>query len=273
MKTRPYSIYFIYTWLFLFAFIPICSILVISFLSWDSLHLVSLPITFESYCNIISPLFAKILFRSTSIALFTTFLCLILAYPFTYIILKSKYQNIWLSLIIIPFWTNSLIRTYAMIAVLKLNGLLNSVLLSLHITDHPITFLYSNFAVIFGLVYNLFPFMVLPLFSNMGRFDFKLIEAAKDLGAHRLFVFFKVFLPNTMHGIIAGSLMVFLPSMTLFYISNILGGARSILLGNLIQNQFLISENWPDGAATSVILTLTLIILLFFYRPRKDIEN
>lgn len=113
--------------------------------------------------------------------------------------------------------------------------------------------------------------MVLPLFSNMERFDFKLIEAAKDLGANRFVIFFRVFLPNTLQGIIAGSLMIFLPAMTLFYIPNILGGARSVLLGNLIQNQFLVTENWPAGAATSVVLTLTLLMLLSFYRPKKEI--
>ncbi|MDP3704496.1 MAG: spermidine/putrescine ABC transporter permease PotB [Legionellaceae bacterium] len=273
MKNKPFAIYFIYTWLFLFAVIPIAMIVLVSFLSDNSVSLMSLPLTVHHYTQLLSPLFAGVLFRSLIIALFTTIACLVIAYPFTYIIIKSKYQSFWLSLIIIPFWTNSLIRTYSMIAMLKLNGVLNHVLLSLHLTNHPITFLYSNFAVMCGLIYNLFPFMVLPLFSNMERFDFRLIEAAKDLGANRLAIFFRVFLPNTTQGIIAGSLMIFLPAMTLFYIPYVLGGARSLLLGNLIQNQFLVTENWPAGAATSVLLTLTLIMLLLFYRPKKEIVN
>lgn len=273
MKIKPFSIYFIYSWLFLFAIIPIGMIFLVSFLTDNSLHLMSLPWTLQNYIPLMSPVFANVLFRSVTIAFFTTVACLIIAYPFTYIIIKSKYQSFWLSLIIIPFWTSSLIRTYSMIAILKLNGILNGLLLKLHLIDHPITFLYSNFAVMCGLIYNLFPFMVLPLFSNMERFDFKLIEAAKDLGANRFVIFFRVFLPNTIQGIIAGSLMIFLPAMTLFYIPYILGGARSLLLGNLIQNQFLVTENWPAGAATSVILTLTLIMLLLFYRPKKEITN
>lgn len=271
MKNRPFSMYFIYGWLFLFAFIPILLVIAVSFLSDNSVHLASLPWTVASYKNIFSLVFANILFRSIIVSSITTLICLALAYPFTYIIIKSKHQALLLSLIIIPFWTSSLVRTYSMIAILKLNGILNYILLKLHVINHPITFLYSNFAVICGLVYNLFPFMVLPLFSNMERFDFKLIEAAKDLGANRFVIFFRVFLPNTLQGIIAGSLMIFLPAMTLFYIPNILGGARSVLLGNLIQNQFLVTENWPAGAATSVVLTLTLLMLLSFYRPKKEI--
>ena len=115
--------------------------------------------------------------------------------------------------------------------------------------------------------------MVLPIFSNMERFDFCLLEAAQDLGASKLLMFFRVFLPNTISGIIAGSLMVFLPAMTLFYIPNVLGGARSILLGNLIQNQFLTAQNWPQGAATSMLITFVLILVLCFYRPKQGVMH
>lgn len=269
MKTRAFSIYFIYAWLVCFALIPIAMILIISFLSDDSIKLIGLPWTLKNYHDIFSLIFANVLFRSLAIAVITTALCLVLAYPFSFILVQSKYQAIFLALLVIPLWTSTLIRTYAMIAILKLNGLLNKLLLGLHFIEQPISFLYTNTAVVVGLVYNLFPFMVLPLFSNMERFDFTLIEAAKDLGARRLTIFFRVFLPHTLQGIMAGSMMTFLPAMTLFYISNILGGARSVLLGNLIQNQFLVTENWPAGATTSVVLTMTMLLLLLFYRPKK----
>ncbi len=269
MKTRALSIYFIYLWLICFALLPIAMILIISFLSDNSIKLVSLPWTLKNYHDIFSLIFANVLCRSLAIAIITTGLCLILAYPFSFILVQSKYQAILLALLVIPLWTSTLIRTYAMIAILKLNGLLNKLLIAMHLIEQPISFLYTNTAVVVGLVYNLFPFMVLPLFSNMERFDFTLIEAAKDLGARRLTIFFRVFLPHTLQGIIAGSMMTLLPAMTLFYISNILGGARSVLLGNLIQNQFLVTENWPAGASTSVILTLTMLLLLSFYRPKK----
>ena len=269
MKAKPLSIYFIYIWLLLFCVIPLLLVLFASFMSRDSSHVVTLPMTLANYAALFTPVFSKIFIRSFIIAWVTMMCCLLLAYPFSYLMVKSKHQSLLLLLIIIPFWTSSLVRTYALIAILKYKGVLNAVLLNLHLIHHPLSLLYSNFAVISGLVYNLFPFMVLPLFTNMERFDFRLIEAAKDLGASRWAIFFRVFLPNTITGIVSGCLLVFLPAMTLFYIPNVLGGARSILLGNMIQNQFLVLENWPQGSATSIVLTITLGILLLCYRKRR----
>ncbi|KTD31495.1 MULTISPECIES: ABC transporter permease [Legionella] len=269
MKVRSLSVYLTYLWLVIFSFIPLCLVLISSFLSRNSAHLVDLPFTLSNYSALLTPIFIKIFLRSLLMALFATACCLLLAYPFSFLLIKSKHKSILLLLIIIPFWTSSLIRTYSLIALLKSKGIINAVLLKLHLIDTPLSLLYSNFAVITGLVYNLFPFMVLPIFTNMERFDFRLIEAAKDLGAGKLNIFFRVFLPNTANGIIAGCLMVLLPAMTLFYIPNVLGGARSILLGNLIQDQFLILENWPQGSATSVLLTVLLLIVLFFFRRQS----
>lgn len=245
-------------------------IIIASFLSKDSAHVLTLPFTVNNFLGLISPEFANILTRSIIIAGMTTGFCLLLAYPFSYLLVKSKHQSILLLLIIIPFWTSSLVRTYSLLSILKFKGVINTFLLELHLIDQPLTLLYSNPAVIGGLVYTLFPFMVLPLFTNMERFDFRLFEAAKDLGANRWDLFFHVFLPNTTPGIASGCILVFLPAMTLFYIPTILGGARSILLGNLIQNQFLVLENWPQGAATSVILTLFFLLFLFGYRRRNQ---
>lgn len=269
MKVRSLSLYIIYFWLVVFSLIPLSLVLVASFLSKDSTELVTLPFTLSNYSYLLTPIFAKIFIRSLFIALFTTGCCLLLAYPFSYLLVKSKRQSLLLLLIIIPFWTSSLIRTYSLIAILKSKGIINAILLKLHLIDSPLSLLYTNFAVITGLVYNLFPFMVLPIFTNMERFDFRLIEAAKDLSASKWNVFFRVFLPNTTSGIISGCLLVLLPSMTLFYIPNVLGGARSILLGNLIQDQFLILDNWPQGAATSVLLTMLLLVLLVIYRRQS----
>ncbi len=272
MKTKPIALYFIYTWLLLFSLLPLALVLIASFLSKNSTHLVSLPFTLTNYSALLTPQFASVFLRSLTIAVLTTGFCLLLAYPFSYLLVKSKHQSILLLLIIIPFWTSSLVRTYALIAILKLNGILNAILLSLHLIEKPLSLMYSNFAVISGLVYTLFPFMVLPIFTNMERFDFRLIEAAKDLGASKGSIFFRVFLPNTATGIISGCSLVLLPAMTLFYIPNILGGARSILLGNTIQSQFLVLENWPQGSATSIMLTVVLIVGLYVLRrQRKDV--
>lgn len=270
MKVKSLSVYCMYAWLILFGCIPLSLVLLASFLSKDTEHLVGLPFTLNNYSALLNPAFLKIFLRSLAIASLTTFICLLVAYPFSYLLIKSKYQSSLLLLIIIPFWTSSLVRTYSLIAIFKAKGIINTLLLKWHLIDAPLTLLYSNGAVISGLIYNLFPFMVLPLFNNMERFDFRLIEAAKDLGANQWDIFFKVFLPNTATGILSGCLLVFLPAMTFFYIPNVLGGARSMLLGNLIQDQFLVFENWPQGASTSVVLTLLLLILLFIYRRPNE---
>lgn len=269
MKNKITPLHGVYIWLFLFAFLPLVLIVVASFLSKSTMHVLSLPFTLQNYEFLFSPLMGHILLRSLWMAALTTALCLILAYPFSYFMVKSKRQSLLMLLIIIPFWTSSLVRTYALIAIFKFNGVLNAILMKLHLIKTPIAFLYSNMAVLSGLIYTLFPFMVLPLFTNMERFDFRLLEAAKDLGANRFQIFFNVFLPNTRPGIISGILLVFLPAMTLFYIPNVLGGARSILMGNLIQNQFLVAENWPEGAATSVFLTVLLLLMLLLYKKAK----
>ena len=273
MKTKPITLYAIYTWIFLFGLIPLSLVFIASFFSRDATHLITFPLTLAHYKSLFSPILGHVMLRSLMMASITTIACLVLAYPFSYFMVRSKHQSMLLLFIIIPFWTSSLVRTYALVAILKFNGVLNTLLLKLHLITTPLPLLYSNFAVISGLIYTLFPFMVLPLFSNMERFDFKLLEAAEDLGANRVTVFFRVFLPNTTQGIVSGTLLVFLPAMTLFYIPNVLGGARSILIGNLIQNQFLVEENWPAGAATSIFLTGMLLLLLLLYRKPRGVQQ
>ncbi|KTC91122.1 spermidine/putrescine ABC transporter permease PotB [Fluoribacter dumoffii] len=270
MKAKSFALYALYFWLIFFGLIPLLMMFAASFLSKDSHHLVALPFTLENYTSLFTAVFVKIFLRSLLIACITTFFCLLIAYPFSYLLIKSRQQSILLLLIIIPFWTSSLIRTYSLIAILKYKGVLNAILLKLHLIHAPLSLLYTNFAVIIGLVYNLFPFMVLPIFTNMERFDFRLFEAAKDLGANKWSIFTRVFLPSTAPGVLSGCLLVLLPAMTLFYIPNVLGGARSILLGNLIQNQFLVLSDWPQGSATSVMLTSLLLLLFLIFRPRKN---
>lgn len=269
MKPKSLSLSSVYVWLTMFGLIPLALVFLCAFLSRDEQTLVSLPLTLRPFIELFNPLYIKVLYRSLFIAVVTTGLCLLLAFPFSYLMVKSRHQSVLLLLIIIPFWTSSLVRTYSLIAILKSNGLLNAILLKLHLIEKPLALLFTNFAVICGLVYNLFPFMVLPLFTNMERFDFRLLEAAQDLGATRWQMFWKVFVPGNANGILAGCILVSLPAMTLFYIPNVLGGARSILMGNLIQDQFLMTQNWPQGAATSVILTLLLLLLLAIFRKHS----
>ena len=271
MKTdqhfRFFSLTTIWLWLFLFALLPFVLVLLASFLTHNTNSLVTTPFTLNNYYELYNSLYARVFEKSFIMAGLTTFLCLIIGYPFAYVLARmhSKWKNFLILLVIIPFWTSSLIRSYALIAVIKAKGILNTLLISLGIIQHPLAILFTNTAVIIGLVYNLLPFMILPIMTNVERLDNRLIDAARDLGANRITTFRRIIIPLTAPGIIAGSILVFLPAMTIFYIPDILGGAKSILLGNLIQNQFLIAENWPRGSAVSVVLTLMLISLIALY--------
>ncbi|OGO93563.1 MAG: spermidine/putrescine ABC transporter permease [Coxiella sp. RIFCSPHIGHO2_12_FULL_42_15] len=265
---RNSSITLLYLWLGLFAFIPLLLVLMTSFLSHTDTALVVWHFSLKNYLQFSNPVYFRIFVQSLGLAFLATLFCLIIGYPAAYLIaqLSKRSKNLALLFIILPFWTSSLIRTYAMLAIIKTKGLLNTVLLALGIVDHPLQLLYSNTAVLIGSVYDLLPFMILPLFANIDKLDKRLLEAARNLGAGRFRLFTRIILPLTLPGIIAGSLLVFLPTMTLFYIPTILGGAKSILLGNLIQNQFLTIRDWPGGAATSVVLTVIMLLLIALYR-------
>lgn len=264
---KYFSLSIIWFWLFLFALLPFCLITAASFLSHTDSQLITTPATLGNYQALNNYIYIRIFEKSFLIAGLATFLCLLFGYPFAYLIARtqSRFKNILLLLVIIPFWTSSLIRSYALIAVIKAKGILNTALIALGLIDHPLQILFTNYAVIVGLVYNLLPFMILPIMTNVERLDTRLIDAAHDLGASRFTTFRKIIIPLTMPGIIAGSILVFLPAMTVFYIPDILGGAKSILLGNLIQNQFLIAQNWPMGSMFSTVLTLMLATLIIVY--------
>jgi len=264
---KRFSLSLVWIWLSLFALLPFALIIVVSFLSHSEKELMDLPLTFANYQQLYNGTYFRIFEKSFLIASSATLLCLIFGYPFAYIVarMKSRWKSFLLLLVIIPFWTSTLIRSYALIAMLKAKGIINSVLIALGIIEHPLSILFTNYAVMIGLVYNLLPFMILPIMTNAERLDQQLIDAARDLGAGWFTTFIKIIIPLTMPGIIAGSILVFLPAMTLFYIPDILGGSKSILLGNLIQNQFLTAQNWPMGSTFSTILTLILASLILIY--------
>jgi spermidine/putrescine transport system permease protein len=201
--------------------------------------------------------------------------CLLLAYPFSYLVarLPNQFKGVLLLLVIIPFWTSSLIRSYAIVALLKTHGILNTVLISLGIINQPLQLMYTNTATLIGLIYNLLPLMILPLYASIEKLDMRLIDAARDLGARNYQILFKVILPLTLPGILAGCILVFLPAMTIFYIPDLLGGAKTILIGNIIQNQFLAARDWPMGATVSVALTLLMAAVLFIYHRYYQAEE
>lgn len=265
---RTFSLSVIWLWLFLFALLPFCLILTASFMQQSVTEIFHPNVTLENYQQLNHTVYFRIFEKSFVIAGVSTLICLILGYPFAYLIarMQGAWKNFLLVLVIIPFWTSSLIRSYALIALIKAKGILNMMLLSLGIIHEPLHLLFTNTAVIIGLVYNLLPFMILPIMTNVERLDSRLIDAARDLGANRFTTFRRIIIPMTLPGIIGGSILVFLPAMTIFYIPDILGGAKSILLGNLIQNKFLVAQNWPLGSAVSIALTFVLILLILIYK-------
>ena len=254
-------------WLVLFVFMPNLMIIATSFLTRDDAHLVKMVFSLDNYTRLFDPLYAEVLLHSLNMAVIATLCCLVIGYPFAFILarLPERVRPLLLFLLIVPFWTNSLIRIYGLKLFLSTRGYLNEFLLLTGIIDTPLLIMYTPEAVILGLIYILLPFMVMPLYSSIEKLDKSVLEAARDLGANKLQTFIRIILPLTMPGIVAGSLLVMLPSLGLFYVSDLLGGAKNLLIGNVIKSQFLNIRDWPFGAATSICLTLVMGILLYIY--------
>lgn len=263
-------------WLAFFVAIPLLYVLVMSFCSMDENYNIVYQFTTENYSRLWDTDYLQIYGQSLVIAFLTTIICIVLAYPFSYIISRtaSRKKAILYMLVIIPFWTNSLIRIYGWKTFLGTTGWLNTLLQTLHITDGPVNFLFTQGTTVLGMVYCLFPFMVLPLYTAIEKLDGTLLEASSDLGAKRPATFFKVILPLTASGIFSGSIMVFIPCLGYFFVSNILGGGNSDVIGNLIERQFGKGNNWPLGAALSIILiAITLLLVKLYQKCGGDMEN
>lgn len=265
---RTATLWLIWGWLLIFALLPNILVIAVSFLTRDSSAFISLPVSIDSYIRMVDPLYFEVFVHSLWMAGITTIICLLLGYPFAWIISKAKarWQPLLMMLLILPFWTNSLVRTYALKLLFANNGLINKTLLAIGVIDAPIDILYTQGAVIAGLTYLLFPFMVLPLYAVFTDLRNDMLLASQDLGASKTQTFWHVVLPLTTPGIISGVLLVLLPAMGMFYVADILGGSRNLLVGNIIKNQFLDARDWPFGAAASVLLTLAMAVLLLAYR-------
>lgn len=289
-KSNPFFALLSPAWLTLgiFFLLPLALMLLISFRQRDALGQLE-PIVdlwqylrsgqfIENYRQSLDPLYLKIFWRSLWMAMLTTALCLAISYPVAYyitILARPRMKNLLLIGAVIPFWTSFLIRTYAWILILRTQGFINSLLMGLGIINSPLDLLYNNFSVMVGLVYGELPFMILPLYASLEKLDRSLLEASADLGAGRLATLRRVTIPMTMPGIIAGIVLVFIPAIGQFIVPDLLGGAKSILIGNLIQNQFTAARNKPFGSAIAFELTAGVLILLFlyaFYAKRKDGE-
>lgn len=224
--------------------------------------------TLENYRRLLSPAYLQVLGKSLLLAFYTTLICLGLGYPFGYCMARAgrKWRGILMLLVIVPFWTNALVRIYGWKILLMGNGPVNDLLMALHLTDKPLKLLNTYGAVLLGMVYALIPFMILPVYSSVEKMDWSLVAAARDMGAGPMRAFVTVTLPLTAPGAMAGVVLTFVPAIGLFFISDLLGGATDMYAGNLVRDQMLKARNLPFAAAVSVVLLILTLLILRLYR-------
>jgi spermidine/putrescine transport system permease protein len=265
-------------WLFFFFLLPLGILLAYSFCQPNTAtpRGVAWEFTFDNYLKVVNPAWSSepnfvdlkpVILRSLWLAFVNTFLCLIIGYPMAYYISRQspKTKTILLLLVILPFWTNFLVRTYAWIIILREGGLINTILMNLGIIQTPLELMFTRGAVIVGLVYGYLPFMILPLYASIEKINPSYFEAANDLGANSFQAFLRIMLPLTAPGIFAGSILVFIPTIGAFITPDMLGGAKVMMIGNSIKSQYLTMRNWPFGSALSFIVLSIVLVVLYFY--------
>lgn len=264
-----------FLWMLVFVLIPLCNVIEISFLTRNPSGGVDFQFSVDSYASMFKRDFMLIMYRSFALSLQTAILCLLIGYPFAYVIanIPRDYRKYFVLLIMLPFWINSVIRIYGWTTLLRTEGVINTVLLTLGIISKPLEMLFTDGATLLGMVYELLPFAVLPLYASIEKLDVSLLEAARDLGATKARTFLRVIFPLTAPGIFAASIQTFVPSLGLFYISEMMGGGSTMYIGNLIKNQFLSARNWPLGAALSMFLIIITLILLKLYTKVGKLED
>lgn len=264
---KPYVL-----WSFLLIVLPLALILLYSITTGDN-SLITIHFTLDNFRKISDPIYLNVFIKSLQMGLITTGVCLVLAYPMAYIISKfdESSQNILILLVTIPMWINTLLRTYAWISLLSDNGIINSLFKLLGLNQQ--TMMYTNFSVVMGLVCDLLPFMVIPIHTSLAKMDNSLVEAASDLGANRFQTFTKVILKLSLPGVINGVSMVFLLSISSFVIPQLLGGHQFVLIGNLIENQFISVGDWNFGSSISVILAVIILAMMGFMKKIDPDEN
>lgn len=251
--------------------VPLAIVAIYSFLSRGAYGGVESPWTQENYARLMDPLYGGIFLRSAWISLLATAGCLVLAFPLALFIARSGHRkNLYLAFVILPFWTSFLIRLYAWMFLLRDTGLINTALEALGWIHAPLPMLYNEGAVLLGLIYGYLPFAVLPLYATLERQDPVLLDAAADLGSTPLHALFRVTIPLSMPGIWAASILVFVPCVGTYIVSDLLGGSKTVLIGNLVQNQFTSSRDWPFGAAASLVLIGAAIGMLLLMRNSRE---
>lgn len=250
-------------WFTIFFVVPLLIIVFYSFMSRGLYGGVEWPLTLKAYSQMFNPSFAKVLLRTLWISLVSTLLIMVIALPCGYAMARSRHQTLLLFLIIIPFWTNSLIRIYAWISILADDGFLNHILQKIHLITEPLSMIYTNGSVILVLVYMYLPFAILPLFTTIDRFDFSLLDAARDLGCTKPQSMFKILLPNIKSGIMTALIFTFIPIFGAYTVPLLVGGKESTMIGNIIVDQVSKTRNWPLASAFSMVLTVISLIGVF----------
>jgi putrescine transport system permease protein len=277
-----------YLWLLLFFLVPFAIVLKISFssaviamppyeplLHWASEKAVEIKLNFGNYMFLVQDdLYWKAYLNSIKVAAVSTFFCLLLGYPIAYSIARSNpsTRNILMLMVVLPFWTSFLLRVYAWIGILKNNGLLNNLLMWLGVIDEPLVIMQTDLAVYIGIVYSYLPFMILPLYANLEKMDVTLLEAAADLGCRPWQAFYKITLPLSMPGIVAGCLLVFIPAVGEFVIPSLLGDPGMLMIGRVLWTEFFNNRDWPVSAAVAIALLLFLVIPIMYYQRAQDAE-
>lgn len=254
-------------YLIILVVLPLIIIAVLSFLSRGAYGGVEFTFNITNYTRLFDALYGKVMVFSLGVGFGTTLICMIVGYPLAYYIARApaRQRSLLLFLILLPFWTNFVIRIFAWMNILRSGGLLDTFLQWLHLTTKPLGLLYSPTAVMIGMVYEFLPFMVLPLYTSLEKIENSLLEAAADLGAPPWKAFLRVTFPLSVPGMIAGTILTFIPAMGMFVVPDILGGAKTVLIGNVIRNQFLTARDWPFGSAASMVLMLMTMVLTLYY--------
>ena len=280
-----------YLWLLIFFLVPFLIVLKISFAEFSPLGrppyepvfrwleegAVQVKLLIGSYVYLLNePLYVSSWLYSIKVAFFSTIFCLMLGYPMAYAIARSSptYRNVFLMLIILPFWTSFLLRVYAWIGLLKNDGVINNMLMAVGVIDEPIAMMNTSFAVYIGIVYSYLPFMILPLYSNLEKHDLTLLEAASDLGAGPVKAFMRITLPQSMPGIVAGSLLVFIPAVGEYVIPSLLGSSDQLMIARLLSDEFFLNRDWPKASAVAIAMLLLLVVpIMIFQRfQNKELE-
>lgn len=262
-------------WMILFVTLPMLYIIYISFMTRGTFGGVEHEFTLTSYETLLDVIYFKVIVKSFKAALITTALCLLLGYPFAYYIARkpADVASRLIMLIMIPFWTSSLMRLNAWMLLFQTNGPVNNLLISLGLIDKPHMFIYTDWLVMLGLVTNMLPFAVLPMYSSIEKLQKSLLEASADLGARPAKTFLRVTLPLTFPGIFSAIILTFIPALGTYTITDMLGGGKVLYIGNIIKNQFGAIRNWPLGAALSVLLLLITALLIFIYTRFAKMED